>query len=209
MSSMRNRYRRISKVRDGRLIIIASEGQVTEPDYFDEVISPDNYGLSGIHVYPLRRNFSNSSPRSVLQQLKSAKNEFGLNGKDQLWIVIDRDKWKDTELNEVAYECEKENFFMALSNPSFELWLLMHFCAVHRQPKDKIESICKKNDSLRDELTKKLESKSSVGFGMKAYMPYVEKAINNAKKMDRKPQDRWPLSIGTRVYVLVENIIHP
>ncbi len=204
MSSFKKRYRRASKTRDPKLIIIASEGQETEPNYFDEIISHENYGRSGVFVITLRRSYSNSSPKSVLNQLKSAKKEFSLKYDDELWIVIDRDKWTDQELNDVAKECQNQNIQIALSNPCFEIWLLMHFCDLH---KNNNASICKNKNSLKCELTKILKSKKLISYGMKAYVPHVERAISNAIKMDKQPQERWPLSIGTRVYVLVNNII--
>jgi len=191
-----------------KLIIIASEGQETEPDYFDELTTSDNYGKSGVHVIPLRRDHSRSSPSNVVQQLKNAKKEFRLMDNDELWIVIDRDKWIDGELNDVADECQRQNFKMALSNPCFELWLLMHFRDLHKYPNEKNETKCRNKTSLKNELTKILKPKKLTHLSMKAYMPHIERAIINAKKMDKKPQDRWPLSIGTRVYILVDNIIN-
>ena len=38
-------------------------------------------------------------------------------------------------------------------------------------------------------------------------LPEIEKAIERASKLDSNPNDRWPQSVGTRVYRLVNSIL--
>ena len=47
---------------------------------------------------------------------------------DEGWIVIDRDAWTETELNNVHREANERGFYVAFSNPCFELWLYLHLC---------------------------------------------------------------------------------
>ena len=37
--------------------------------------------------------------------------------------------------------------------------------------------------------------------------PNIEDAIARASKLDIKPDDRWPQTVGTRVYLLVNSIL--
>jgi hypothetical protein len=37
---------------------------------------------------------------------------------------------------------------------------------------------------------------------------HVEEAIERAKALDKNPADRWPQSLGTRVYLLAESVMN-
>lgn len=39
------------------------------------------------------------------------------------------------------------------------------------------------------------------------FIPFVKDAIIRAMKLDVQPEQRWPLQLGTRIYLLVEKII--
>ena len=41
----------------------------------------------------------------------------------------------------------------------------------------------------------------------KVIMDKVKTAINNSKKIDKNLTDRWPNGLGTRVYLIVEEIL--
>ena len=114
--------------RDARLIVIASEGKDTERIYFKALAK--EYTNPRVHVHILERSVdeqNNSSPEHVLKQLNDYKNLYDLEADDELWLVVDKDQWKDKMLSRVATECALEvSMHMALSNPCFELWLLLH-----------------------------------------------------------------------------------
>jgi len=40
------------------------------------------------------------------------------------------------------------------------------------------------------------------------FIPYVETAIYRAKSLENNPQDRWPQTLGTRVYLLAESVMN-
>ena len=114
--------------RDARLIVIASEGKDTERIYFKALAK--EYTNPRVHVHILERSVdeqNNSSPEYVLKQLNGYKSLYDLEADDELWLVVDKDQWKDKMLSCVAMECALEvSMHMALSNPCFELWLLLH-----------------------------------------------------------------------------------
>ena len=37
---------------------------------------------------------------------------------------------------------------------------------------------------------------------------HVEEAIERAKALDKNPADRWPQTLGTRVYLLAESVMN-
>ena len=114
--------------RDARLIVIASEGKDTERIYFKALAK--EYTNPRVHVHILERSEdekNNSSPEHVLKQLNEYKRHYALESDDELWLVVDRDRWTEAMLSRVATECIQDEFMhVALSNPCIELWLLLH-----------------------------------------------------------------------------------
>lgn len=39
-------------------------------------------------------------------------------------------------------------------------------------------------------------------------LPHVEEAIAHARHLDVNPDDRWPQSLGTRIYLLAESVMN-
>ena len=37
---------------------------------------------------------------------------------------------------------------------------------------------------------------------------HVEEAIERARALDKNPNDRWPQTLGTRVYLLAESVMN-
>jgi len=132
-------------------------------------------------------------------------------------MEIDRDyqSWTEQSISLVAQQCwQKKGYNLALSNPAFEIWLLLHV----KDIKDytKVEKLKlwenKKNNSKKTELEKEL-SNILVGFNKTRYNPYkfitnVETAISRAKSLDINPRERWQNYLGTRVYKLAAIIIN-
>ena len=118
--------------RDARLIVIASEGKDTERIYFKALAK--EYTNPRVHVHILERSEAeqnNSSPEHVLKQLNDYKEQYALEADDELWLVIDKDRWTEAMLSRVATECTQDEYMhMALSNPCIELWLLLHLVDV-------------------------------------------------------------------------------
>ena len=119
---------RRSKPRKRRKVyILAYEGNYAEPQYYNELKSQWLHDREEhIELVSLHRpaDNTNSAPKHVFKQLKRYKTEYLTDPDDEFWMIIDRDKWR---LDEWVEKCHAEqNFHIALSNPCFELWLLMH-----------------------------------------------------------------------------------
>lgn len=201
--------------RDARLIVIASEGKDTERIYFKTLAN--KYENTRVHVYILERSEdekNNSSPEHVLTQLNDYKSQYELEADDELWLVVDKDRWTDAMLSRVAMECTQKTFMhMALSNPCFELWLLLHLEDIASLTPEELQQCMinrrksKSSDPyLKVRLRQKMGAYHESNYDAQMLIKNVNEAITRAKAID-KNTDRWPQTLGTRVYLLAESII--
>ena len=203
--------------RDARLIVIASEGKDTERIYFKALAK--EYTNPRVHVHILERSEAeqnNSSPDHVLKQLNDYKSQYELEADDELWLVVDKDRWTEAMLSRVATECSQEvAMHMALSNPCFELWLLLHMeDAVSLPPEEQKQWMENRRKSknadpyLKVRLRQKMGSYHESSYDALTLIAHVEEAIERAKALDKNPADRWPQTLGTRVYILAESVMN-
>jgi hypothetical protein len=103
--------------------VVAVEGAKTEPQYFN-IFNDHN---SVVHLKCL-----NSKHKSAAHQILKRITEFiqheGLRKSDEAWLVVDKDDTPDDKLEHLfQWSSSKDNYGLALSNPKFEFWLLLHF----------------------------------------------------------------------------------
>lgn len=203
--------------RDARLIVIASEGKDTERIYFKALAK--EYTNPRVHVHILKRSVeeqNNSSPEHVLKQLNDYKSQYELEADDELWLVVDKDCWTEAMLSRVATECSQEvAMHMALSNPCFELWLLLHLeDAASLTPEEQMLWMENRRKSknvdpyLKVRLRQKMGSYHESAYDAPTLISHVESAIKRARALDKNPNDRWPQTLGTRVYLLAESVMN-
>lgn len=205
---------RISGVRDAKLIIIATEGSKTEPRYFREMASQKYYPNSRVKVWILEKEDDTaSSPKHVLRELDRYKDEFYVEEDDELWLVIDLDNWGDGKIAQVASLCQQKNYKLAVSNPCFELWLLLHIRTLEEYTPQELEDFQnnQKTDSnrtpLESELLDILGEYNKSNIKVECFLPHVEEAIDRAQALDLHPEHRWPNSLGSRVYQVAKKIL--
>ena len=203
--------------RDARLIVIASEGKDTERIYFKALAK--EYTNPRVHVHILERSEdeqNNSSPEHVLKQLNDYKSQYELEDDDELWLVVDKDRWTEAMLSRVATECLQDvAMHMALSNPCFELWLLLHLeDAASLTPEEQMRWMENRRKSknadpyLKVQLRQEMGSYHEADYDALMLIKHVEVAIERAKALDNNPADRWPQTLGTRVYLLAESVMN-
>jgi len=203
--------RRKSANRDASLIIIATEGTKTETQYFTTLAHEVN--RSDIRVHVIDREPGECSPGHVIRALDGFRNEFKLRSGDELWMVIDRDQWPLISLVDVASKCAQKGYHLAVSNPAFEVWLLLHVADLKQYSRDELaeleenERMSRTRPRLEQELVRFLGAYNKSGLNMQDFLPGVENAVQLARAMDTHPEERWPRSLGTRVYQLVERIL--
>lgn len=115
-------YEKQESFRDAFLIIIICEGKNREPDYFRFFD-----GISSRLQVEAIESGNDSAPRLLIEKALEAEQMFDPSpDKDQIWFVIDTDRWR-VQLHEIRQECEKHtNWNVAQSNPCFEVWLYNH-----------------------------------------------------------------------------------
>ena len=203
--------------RDARLIVIASEGKDTERIYFKALAK--EYTNPRVHVHILERSVdeqNNSSPEHVLKQLNDYKSQYELEADDELWLVVDKDRWTEAMLSRVATECSQEvAMHMALSNPCFELWLLLHLeDAASLTPEEYVRWMENRRRSrnsdpyLKTRLRQIIGSYHESSYDALTLISHVEEAIDRARALDNNSNDRWPQTLGTRVYLLAESVMN-
>ena len=179
--------------RDSWLIVVAIEGAKTEKWYFEL------FQHKRIQII-VRENVENkSAPRYVMQQLQSFSEEYDLNEDDQLWLVIDKDRWRDEELHSVCSECDDQGFYKAVSNPCFEYWLLLYH---HELPEPRSSREAKTMlGKIHDEL-------NPINLNTVYEDPErLRTAVERARNIDSNPHAPFPSLPGSHVYKITEQLI--
>ena len=198
-------------VRNPKLIIIATEGLKTEPRYFDALAI--FYGSSRTHVQVLKRLESASDPQRVLNQLQEFRRKYSLKPIDELWLVIDVDRWTSQMLSDVTSQALQMGASLAVSNPCFEIWLLLHHHALSDYDQSVLDEFLQngKDGTSRSRLERELIAivgeYNKTTLNTNGYIPNVDKAIQNAELADTCPDERWPQEVGAHVYRLAKHII--
>ncbi|BAB75106.1 RloB family protein [Anabaena sp. FACHB-709] len=180
--------------RDAKLFIVATEGKETEKQYFGMFHS------TRIKIEVLATgDDGKSAPQYVLERLNTFKDNYDLNEEDMLWLVLDVDRWGENNLSLVCREAKQKNYYLAISNPCFEIWLYLHF--------DDLNSQDRTCNDFKTKLRKILGSYNSSNLDLSVYKPNITNATNRAKLLHPNSQQNWPPELGTHVYRLVEIIL--
>lgn len=194
----------VELVRDYKLFAIACEGGKREPGYFNvfqhlsskiKVDVIENY-VTDDEMF--RKYETNSAPRWVLDRAMRYIEKNDLKDEDDLWFVIDKDRWTDSQIRELASYCDKyPNWHLVISNPCFEVWLYFH-------KKDDIKS---SNSVSCNDFKKEISSFEKGGYHPLKFIPDFQKAITNAKANDSDVNHFMPNVNETKVYQLGEAIL--
>jgi len=193
----RSLNREVPYVRDTNIIFIGIEGgshDSREAKYFD-IFNEEDIRLQ-LKVIPCQEN--RSSPMQVFNHLKEEIQKEPLRDDDEIWVVIDVDRYQK-HLPNVARLCKDCGFNLAVSNPCFEYWLLLHF----QNPKKHYNSCSDVKNPFSKEM-KKDPNNTDGYYGI--FYPKFEKAVERAKERD-KDGERWPNKNGSRVYRIVERFV--
>lgn len=191
-------------VRDYKLFAIACEGGKREPEYFrifeylSKKIKVDIVEEKVSDEELFHKLETKSAPKWVLQRAISDVEQEGLIDEDQLWFVMDVDRWETEQLREIANYCKDHpNWHFVLSNPCFEVWLYFH-------KKSEISTSKSKNCN---EFKKEISTFEKGGYHPLKFMSLLPTAITNARKCDSDLNHFLPKVNETKVYQLSEAII--
>jgi hypothetical protein len=192
-------------------ILIVCEGRETEPNYFR--------GLRDEEA--VRQNFSvvvqkgkGGSGLAVVQQAIAEQEKAAARGEDfdEVWCVLDVEQaGRREQVVQARAPAGRHRIQPALSNPSFEVWILAHFVKTKRPFADSGAVIKELNKSWRRVFGQDFEKNDEQLYARLA--DRTRTAIGNARKV--REQDWDPSSdiidcnSATDVYLLVERLLGP
>lgn len=156
------------------------------------------------------------------------KYDFAHHPEDEFWIIADVDDHieenESKDWKKFFTQCKSKNYRYAISNPFFEVWLLLHHTDVIEEDyayavteKHKYEKTPHYRKRLRDA---KAPLKKEKYVKREHYTAdKVRKAILGAKKlhmdelaaceneMQKEEVNKWPHDLGSTVYRLLEEIV--
>ena len=179
------------------LFLVASEDTYACSQYFEALQDSGILDARRVCVTVIPAREGKSSPKWVMELHKET--EVRLKPMDERWLSLDRDRWTVDELADVAREAMQKGWFMAVSNPCFEAWLLLH---LSDEPLPDTARGCE------------IAMRSRLGSYNKTNLPTgpwtlsaVQDAVTRARGRDTSPNHRWPQEPGTHLYRLVERLL--
>lgn len=190
-------YERREPTKDGKLYFIFCEGDDREATYFHFF----NRIASQVNIQIVRIEDGKNSPMGLYNNacqrlLKSEANPnpyYIMNDEDEVWFIIDTDKWGN-QINTLRESVlQHQNWFVGQSNPSFEVWLYYHF--INQKPQNSIEN-----------WKEYLNTIVNGGFDNRKHPIYIETAITNAKN-NYSATNNIPDNITTELFMLGQKIV--
>jgi len=190
----RRRFSRpLGERRYKRMFVLATEGAETEPRYFKIFEDGDKV----IHVQLLKGGHK-SSPPQVLKRMDAYLRKEGLRPEDEAWLVVDTDQWTELQLQQLyQWGQTKENYGLAVSNPQFEFWLLLHF---------EDGNGVRTSRECVERLLRQIPGYQKGAFDAKQFASGIANAVDRARRRDTPPCQDWPRDSGTTVYRLIERL---
>jgi hypothetical protein len=186
-------------------LLIVCEGRETEPNYFNALridlrlstVDVQIEGEGGTPISVIRKAIS------VVEKRQKLHNQDGTPIYDQVWCVFDVENPVDNpSFPQAVNQAKARNYCLAISNPAFEYWYLLHFEETNRpfmNASEVIRQLCNymKGYEKCSDCYDQLKSLTSI-------------AIDRADRIHRNHPDsgesEFPNS-STTVYVLVRCLI--
>lgn len=230
--------RREIRPESNKLIFLSCEGNVTEEEYFERVTEIYDEVKSKIQFISIKedilsknkrerteeeiRELGKSKPWQLVEKIERYKEEkkdifdFDKHPDDEFWIVSDIDentspenleKWKET-LN----KCREKGYGYAISNPFFEIWLLLHHSEIIDE--DKKYGVTNEQPYRPTDYFKERLEDLGVPLVKKKRKHIVKEDYNREKiklaiergKRITVLEEGVPIGLGTSVYKLLEKI---
>ena len=186
-------------------ILITCEGAETEPNYFQAL--RQELRLTSVEVEIQGKSHASAPIRVVgfairkkADRVRDAKRSDFLTEYDEVWCVIDvENPANNTPFKEAIQNAIRENLQLAVSNPAFEFWYLLHYEETSRAFRDGQElkqalTVYEPNYQERTDMFTELYHKTDL-------------AIERAKRILANQVDKEPYpNPSTYVFKLVERL---
>jgi len=201
-------YEKVESFKNAKKIYLFCEGD-KEVNYFKFFQG----FASNIDIIPIPNDNGKSDPIKLKEnsELLFFGNEtinprfnFSNELEDEIWFVIDTDRWNEgNKINTLKKYVEERNsdyqgWFVAQSNPSFELWLYYHF----HSSKPNAEEV-KEYVSFKEFVSAKIKG----GFDNRRMPLEIQNATLTAEKNYQSLNNNQPTLYSTEVFNLAKHII--
>ena len=117
-----------------RKVVIACEGRKTEPSYFHDIRTHLRASTIDIVLVPHQGTDPATLVAAADDKRAELKRARRWSPGDTAWAVFDGEEHQDTDgkrqrWHDAVQRAESQDIKLAVSNPSFELWYLLHFQA--------------------------------------------------------------------------------
>jgi hypothetical protein len=160
-----------------RTFLIFCEGERTEPEYFKALkLLPSVRDVAAVDLRVQTRD-GGSVPRSLVSMAVSARRK-AIDEEaeiDEFWCIFDVE-WPRNHpgLTEAVEEAARNEIQVAISNPCFELWLILHFRDYNAWLDNRTASRIRHG----------LDGSSGKGLDAPRYMPLIFDAAQRAALLD-------------------------
>jgi len=171
--------RRVATRRPRKTLVVFCEGERTEPEYLDALKrQPSVRNVAAVDLR-VETGRSGSVPRTLVAMATEARTRAVEEEAeiDEFWCVFDVEWPKNHPgLEEAVQQARANGIKLAVSNPCFELWLILHF-QDHAAWLD--------NNQAR-RLRRQLDGSSDKGLEATKYMPFTADAARRAAGLDKR-----------------------
>jgi hypothetical protein len=190
-------------------ILIVCEGEKTEPYYFRTLQKGLRLTTLEVEVVGPQEG---SAPISIVNQALEKKNlrrrqartSISLAEYDKIWCVIDVEApTPHASLNQAYDKGQANGLNLALSNPCFEFWYLLHF--------EKTSALMQSNEELLSRLKTHCQRyrENDQNFASSVF-PHTQKAIANAEQVIHEKHygaDLRNCNPSTHVHLVVKDLL--
>ncbi len=133
-------------------------------------------------------------------------------GHDKICLIADRDKqsFKEDQFDYVVNTCNEKGYEFYISNPCFELWLLMHYDEIFDMDKEKLlanpkETPRAKKRFLEKQLSLLMKGYNKNNLNFEKLIMRIGKAIKNEKKFCENIEN-LKTDLGCNIGLLIEQM---
>jgi hypothetical protein len=171
--------RKVATRRIKKTLLVFCEGERTEPEYLNALkLQPAIREIAAVEIRVAQAS-SGAVPLTLVRWAIEARGR-ALSENDEIdefWCVFDVE-WpiNHPNLAEAIALAKANEISLAVSNPCFEVWLILHL---------KEHGAWLDNDQAR-KLRRQLDNSTDKGLDPARYMPYVGKASDRAAKLEER-----------------------
>ena len=196
-------YRRQSGNRQQPIILIVCEGRETEPRYFRSLQVA--FRIRGMRVEVVPGSDGRGSPGRILKTalLHQKERQLDLSNDDEAWCVFDTEQeGTHPDLQDVIERASRAHIQLAVSNPAFEYWYLLHYECTNRPFIDATEVL--------DRLCRHLPQYTKTMNAFACIKDQAKTALANAETLRKRAEIDWEQcpNPSTGVDRLVQRILH-